>query len=100
LIRDRSRRSRGAVVFEDRVADRYALVTNVCPGIVAWRRDQFRDRVLRLVAERTAQHLFRTRSGFHSALLLFWRRVARSFAFFANGLGSLRIADHTLYLVL
>src|SRR4029077_17900059 len=72
LIRDRSRRSRGAVVFEDRVADRYALVTNVCPGIVAWRRDQFRDRVLRLVAERTAQHLIRTRSGFHSALLLFW----------------------------
>jgi len=24
------------------------------------------------VAERTAQHLIRTRSGFHSALLLFW----------------------------
>src|ERR1700682_697538 len=72
LVRDRSRRSRGAVVFEDRVAHRHAFVTDVCPGIVAWRRDQFRDRVLRLVAERAAQHLIRTRSGFHSALLLFW----------------------------
>src|SRR6266853_673980 len=72
LVWDRSRRSRCAVIFEDRVAHRHALVTDVCPGIVAWRRDQFRHCVLRFVAERTAQHLFRTRSGFHSALLLFW----------------------------
>src|SRR5216684_3866701 len=72
LVGDGSRRSRGAVVFEDRVADRHALVADVCPGIVARRRNQFRNRVLRLVAERTAQHLFRARSVFHSVLLLLW----------------------------
>src|ERR1035438_2055436 len=71
LVGDGSRRSCGAVVFKDGVADLHAFVADVRPGIVARRRDEFRDRVLRLVAKRTAQHLFGARSGFHSALLLF-----------------------------
>src|ERR1035438_10316065 len=63
-------RSRRPIVFQDRIADGNALVADVCPGIVAWGRDQFGDCVLRFVAERTAQYLIRARSGFHSDCLL------------------------------
>src|SRR5208283_4200824 len=47
-----------AVVFEDGVADGHALVADVGAGVVAGRRDQLGDGVLRLMAERTAQRLF------------------------------------------
>ena len=70
LVGRRGLRSRGAVVFQDRVADCDALVANVGARIVAGRRDQFGYGILRLMAERTAQNLVGARLGFHSALLL------------------------------
>src|SRR5580693_769618 len=70
LVGRRGLRSRRAVVFQDRVAYSHALIANVSARIITGRRDQFRHRVLRLVAERTAQNLVGARLGFHSALLL------------------------------
>jgi hypothetical protein len=54
LVGDGCGGSRGTVVFKNGIAYRDTLVADVCPGIVAWRRDQFGDSVLRLMAERTA----------------------------------------------
>src|SRR5205807_8227020 len=59
-----------AVIFENGVADRDALVANVGPGIVARGRDQLGNGVLRLVAERAAQNFFSSGPVFHSAQLL------------------------------
>jgi hypothetical protein len=67
LVGNRRLGSGGAIVFEDRIADRNALVTDVSAGIVTRRGDQLGDCVLRLVAKRTAQDLVGTRSVFHSA---------------------------------
>src|SRR5258708_35881444 len=76
MIGNGGRRGGGPVVFEKRVADRNALIADISPGIVARRRDQLGDGVLRFMAERTAQNLFRTRSVFHSALLLNFPTIA------------------------
>src|SRR5580658_5277693 len=67
--------SRRAVVFQDRVAYSHALIANISARIIAGRRDQFGYRILRLVAERTAQNLVGARLGFHSALLLYLTRI-------------------------
>src|ERR1019366_3809610 len=58
---------RRAVVFQDGIAHRHALVADVSPRIIAGRGNQFCYGVLRLVAERTAQHLLCAGSVFHSA---------------------------------
>src|SRR6202040_1833663 len=62
-------RRRGAVIFQDGIADRHALVAYVRPGIIAGGRNKLGHCVLRLVAERTAQHLLGASPVFHSALL-------------------------------
>ncbi len=54
-----------AIVFENRVADGDALIADVGARIVAGRRDQLGNGVLRLVAERAAQCFFRSRARFH-----------------------------------
>src|SRR4029077_5839983 len=84
LVRSGGLRGRGSVILEDRVADRHALVANVGPWVVAGRRDQFRYRVLRLVAERAPQDLICTRPVFHSAVLLLSPGIARPEAPFAR----------------
>src|SRR5258707_5651689 len=78
LIRSSGSRSCGPVIFQDGVADRNAFIANISPWIVAGRRDQLGDCVLRFVAERIAQNLFGTRSVFHSALLLNFPTTAAS----------------------
>ena len=70
LVRSSGRRCCRAVIFENGVADRDALVANVGPGIVARGRDQLGNGVLRLVAERAAQNFFSSGPVFHSAQLL------------------------------
>jgi hypothetical protein len=45
------------VIFDDRVANRYAFVAYVGPGIVTRRRNEFADDVLALVAERTTERV-------------------------------------------
>src|SRR5262249_19126155 len=70
LVWGGSCRSSCAVVFENRVADRHALVADVCPRIIARGRDQLGNGVLRLVAERAAQNFFTSGPVFHSAQLL------------------------------
>jgi hypothetical protein len=57
LVGRRGLGSGRAVVFQDRVAHRHALIANIGAGIIAGRRDQFGYGILRLVAERTAQNL-------------------------------------------
>ena len=57
LIGCRGLRSRGAIVFQDRVANCDALVADIGPRIVAGRRDQFGYGILRLMAERATQNL-------------------------------------------
>jgi hypothetical protein len=57
----RSGRGRlGLIVFEDRVADRYAFVTNVCARIIARRRDQLANNVLALVTKGTTECVIRS----------------------------------------
>ena len=58
-----------AVVFEDRVADGDAFVADVGARIIAWRRDQLGDCVLRFMAERAAKCVVGTRARFHAANL-------------------------------
>ena len=53
-------RARGGfdlIVFQDRIADRDALVANVGTRIIAGRGDQLADYILALVAKRTAQSI-------------------------------------------
>ena len=72
LVGSAAGRSGRAVVFQNGIAHRHALVANVRPRVITGRRDQFGYRVLRFVAERTAKNLVGPGFGFHSALLL-WR---------------------------
>src|SRR6185437_9658326 len=53
-----------AIIFKNGIADGNTLVTNVSPGIIAGRRNELGDSVLRLVAKRTTQRFF-WRSGLH-----------------------------------
>jgi hypothetical protein len=55
----------GTVVFQNRVADGHALVTDVGPRVVAGRGDQFGDGILGFVAERAAQNFIRSRPWLH-----------------------------------
>ena len=48
------------IVFNDRVANRNALVTNVSPRVIARGRDELTDDVLAFVAERTAEGIVRS----------------------------------------
>jgi hypothetical protein len=57
LIRRAGLRSRRAVVFENGIANRDALIANVGTRIIAGRRDQLGYGILRFMAERTAQDL-------------------------------------------
>ena len=57
-----------AVFFENRVANRNALIANVGFRIVAGRRDQLPDDLLVLMAERASEHLIHAAS-FHPATL-------------------------------
>ena len=58
-------RPRRFVVFEDGVADGDALVADVGARIIAGRRNQFCDGVLRLVAERAAERFFEAPGSLH-----------------------------------
>ncbi len=60
----------GAIVFQDGVADRDALIANVSPRIIAGGRDEFGNCILRLMAERTAETFFRAGACFHLLLEL------------------------------
>ena len=94
LVRSGDCRGCRAVIFQDGIADRYALVANVGPRIIAGGRNQFRDRVLRFVAERTAQDFVCARPVFHSALLLrFHPRSGLPLALFAQSAGRPLLAE-------
>ena len=56
------------IVFENRIADRDALVTNIRLGIVGGRGDQLPDYILAFVAEGTTQSIIRA-SALHWDLL-------------------------------
>src|SRR5438270_4218155 len=63
-------RSSRAVIFQNRITDRYALIANVGSRIIAGGRNQLGHCVLRFMAERTAQHLLGACPVFHSAYSL------------------------------
>jgi hypothetical protein len=46
------------VFFQNRIADRYTLVTDVSSGMVAGGRDQFSYCILRFLAKRTTKYFF------------------------------------------
>jgi hypothetical protein len=56
------------IVFENRIADSYAFVTNVRLGVVGGGGDQLSDNVLAFVAEGTTQSIIRA-SALHWDLL-------------------------------
>ena len=60
----------GAIIFQNRITDRYALIANIGSRIIAGGRNQLGHCVLRLMAERTAQHLLGACPIFHSAYSL------------------------------
>jgi len=66
----------GAIILKDGVADGYALVTDISPGLIAGGGDQFGDGVLRFMAKRTTQHFVGTRPAFHR-LYSFRRTLCR-----------------------
>jgi hypothetical protein len=53
----RTRRRLDLVVFEDGIADGNALIADICPRVVAGRRDELTNYVLALMAKRTAQSI-------------------------------------------
>jgi hypothetical protein len=55
----------GAVVFQDGVADGYAFVADVGPGVIAGRGDELGDCILRLVTEGAAKNFVGAGSGLH-----------------------------------
>ena len=59
LIGSRRCGSCRAVIFQDGIADCHALIANIGPRVIAGGRDQLGHRVLRLMTERTTQHLVR-----------------------------------------
>jgi hypothetical protein len=71
-----------SIILDDRIADRYAFVTDVGSRVVTRRRNELTDDILTLVAEGTAEGIIR--SGALQALspVLRVEKINRSLALF------------------